>query len=148
MANLSKHRDNYSTTSENLRNYYRDEVNYDENGNDNANIRIKNNKKITSKSFEYNTKQIGSTPNNNNTFDTEVVAPLKFLSNFWRSLNLPLINCEIELDLSWSSKCVISEILRKFRVVGDPLVQQVATATTEATFQINNLYFSCYFVDK
>ena len=38
-----------------------------------------------------------------NILDTEVVAPLKSLSNFWRSLDLSFINCKIELDLSWST---------------------------------------------
>ena len=38
-------------------------------------------------------------PNNNNILHAEVVVPLKYLSNFWRSLDLPLINCEIKLDL-------------------------------------------------
>ena len=51
-------------TSESLWNYYRYQINDDEN--DNANNRINNNKTITSKSFEYRTKLIGSTPNNNN----------------------------------------------------------------------------------
>ena len=37
--------------------------------------------------------------NNNNTWDTAVVLPVKYLSYFWRSLNLTLTNCEIELDL-------------------------------------------------
>ena len=50
-----------------------------ENNADNHRI---NNKTITSKSFEYNTKLIGSTPNGNNTSTTEVVVPLKYLSNF------------------------------------------------------------------
>ena len=36
----------------------------------------------------------------------------KYLSNFWRSLDLPLSNCEIELDLSWSRNCILSEISR------------------------------------
>ena len=66
----------------------------------NAN-RINNNKKMTSKSFKYKTKIIESTPNNNNTLDAEVIAPLRCLSNFWRFLNFPLINCKIELDLTW-----------------------------------------------
>ena len=43
---------------------------------------------------------IGSTPNNNSRLDTQVVALLKYLSNFWRSLNFPLINCKIKVDLS------------------------------------------------
>ena len=33
---------------------------------------------------------------------TKIVVPLKHLSNFWRTLNIPLINCEIELVLAWS----------------------------------------------
>ena len=41
--------------------------------------------------------------------DMEVFVPLKYLSNFWRCLDLLLINCEIELDLSWSRNCIISE---------------------------------------
>ena len=73
--------------------------------NDNAiennadNYRINKNKTIASKSFKYKTKIIGSTPNDNNTLDAEVIDPLKYFSNFWRSLDLPLINSEVELDL-------------------------------------------------
>ena len=59
--------------------------------------RINNNKTTTSKSFEYKTKIIGSTPDNNSRLDAEVVSPLKYLSNFWRSLNLLLTNCEVDL---------------------------------------------------
>ena len=62
-------------------NYCRDEVNDNANENNADNHRI-NNKTITSKYFEYNTKLIGSTPNGNNTSTTEVVVPLKYLSNF------------------------------------------------------------------
>ena len=47
----------------------------------------------------------------------EVVVPLKYLSNFWKSLDLPLINCEIELDFSWSRYCVIIEISRTYGAV-------------------------------
>ena len=41
--------------------------------------------------------------------NVEVTIPIKYLSNFWRFLNLPLIICEIELDLSWTKNCVLSE---------------------------------------
>ena len=77
-------------------------------------------------------------PCNNNILDVEVVIPLKYLGRFWRSLDFPLSNCEIELDLSWSDKCIISEISRTFRAVGNPPVQQGTAATTGPTFQINN----------
>ena len=53
---------------------------------------------------------MGSTAEDNNILDAEVVIPLKYLSNFWRSFDLPLINCEIEFDLLWSKECVVSSI--------------------------------------
>ena len=40
--------------------------------------------------------------------ETKVVIPLKYVSNFWRSSNIPLINCEIELILTWSKNCVLA----------------------------------------
>ena len=40
---------------------------------------------------------------------TEVIVPLKYLSNFWRSFNLTFINCEIELDLRWSALFILLE---------------------------------------
>ena len=41
--------------------------------------------------------------------ETEVVVPLKHLSNFWRSLNTPLTNSEVELILIWSKNCVLDD---------------------------------------
>ena len=76
MHNLLEYSYNYSVTSGSLWNYYRDEINGDANENNGANNRINNNKTITSKSFEYKTKLIGSTPNDNNILDAEVVVPL------------------------------------------------------------------------
>ena len=71
--------------------------------------------------------------------DIEVAVPLKCLSKFWRFLDLPLINCEIELDLS--RYCVIYVISRTSRAVPNtnPVRYEVATTTNSATFQINNL---------
>ena len=102
MYNLLEHSDNYSMTSGILWNYYKDEISCDENENDADNNRINNNKIITSKPFKYKTKLIESTPDDNNILDANVIGLLKYLSNFWRSLYLPLLNCEIELDLPWS----------------------------------------------
>ena len=72
--------------------------------------RINNNKTITGISFEFKTKLIVSTPNDNDTLNAEVVVPLKYLRHFWILFDLPFINCEIELDLSSSKECMISEI--------------------------------------
>ena len=40
--------------------------------------------------------------------NVEIMVPLKYLSNFWRTLQMPLINCEVNLILTWSSNCVIT----------------------------------------
>ena len=42
--------------------------------------------------------------------ETEIVVPLKNLSNFWRILNIPLINCKIELILTWSKNCALADM--------------------------------------
>ena len=52
----------------------------------------------------------GVTQNNLIKNDVKVVVPLKQLSNFWRSLNIPLINCEVELILTWSKNCVLADM--------------------------------------
>ena len=90
MYNLLEYSDNYSMTSGSLCNYYRDEVNDDANeDNDGGNYRKNNKKKRTNKSIEYKTKtKTGSTPADNSRLDTRFVVPLKYLSNFWRFLDL------------------------------------------------------------
>ena len=62
------------------------------------------------------------------------------MSNFWKSLNLTSVNWEIELDLSWSRYCVITEISRTDGAVPNTnrVRYQVTSQTTGATFQINN----------
>ena len=134
MYNLLEYSGDYSMTWGRLWNYFRDEINDSVNENNDAGNYRMNNKTMTSKSFAYRTKIIGRTPNDNYILNTEVVVPLKYLSNFWKSFNLPLINCEIELDLSWSRYCVVSEISRTAVVAGNLPV--AATATTR--FRINN----------
>ena len=110
--------------------------------NDAANIddavknKINKNKATTSRSFEYKTKLIGSTSADNNKLDAEVVALLRYLSNFWRFLDLPLIQCEIEVDLKWSNNWVIFEISRTLEVGRDNSVD--VTLTIGATLKINN----------
>ena len=44
---------------------------------------------------------------NDGTKNVEIRVPLKYLSNFWRTLEIPLINCEINLILTWSNRYVI-----------------------------------------
>ena len=98
MYNLLEYSNNYSFTSGNLWNYYRDEVN-DTAIETVANYKL-NNKTTTCKSYEYKTQIIGATPININRLYIEVAVPLKLLSNFWKSFDLHLFNCKTEFDLS------------------------------------------------
>ena len=65
--------------------------------------------------FKYKTKLLGNTvansaPNQSNGIlkNATILVPLKYLSNFWRSLEMPLINCKIDLKLKWMKYCVLS----------------------------------------
>ena len=83
MYNFLEYSHNYSITTGGLLNFFRDDVNDSANeNNDVNNFRIKNNKTTTSKSFEYKTKLIGSTPNNDYRFDAEVVGSIKVFKQF------------------------------------------------------------------
>ena len=57
-------------------------------------------------SFNFKAKMTGQTGNNGRK-NVEIMVPPKYLSNFWRTLEMPLINCEINLILTWSTNCVI-----------------------------------------
>ena len=64
-----------------------------------------------SESFKYKTSILGKTLQNNDSLtNAEVVIPLKHLSNFWKNRNIPLINCEVELILTWFKNCVLADM--------------------------------------
>ena len=93
MYNLLEYNKNYRKTIGSLYNYYRDKLS-DDNDNDNfGNIKV-----VNSNTFKYKNKIINNT-NNAGTKDIELAIPLKYLGNFWRSLNIPLISCEVSLEL-------------------------------------------------
>ena len=85
--------DNYAKTSGSLWQYFRDEP--DDNLAD-------------SESFKSKIEITGEAPKNDNEKDVEIMVPLKYVSNFWKTLQTSLINCEIDLILTWSSTCIIT----------------------------------------
>ena len=105
MYNLIEYSDNYWDTSGNLWQFKRDEQNMN-NGNP-ANVTTDD-----SSSFKYKSSFFKPlTAADNGVFkDVKIAVPLKYLSNFWRSLEMPLINCKIHLELNWSKDCVMSTI--------------------------------------
>ena len=118
LYNLLEYSDNYAKTSGSLWQYYRDEPN------DNP---------ADSESFKSKIKITGKTPNNDNEKYVEIMVPLNYLSNFWRTLEMPLINCEVSLILTWSSKCVITNSTGAgtFKVSDTKLYVQVVTLSTQ-----------------
>ena len=95
MYNLIEYSDNYSDTSGSLWQFKRDEV-------------LAGNVELTvdnSQSFKYKAILSGKTANavnntNSSVKDAKIVLPLKYLSNFWRSLEMPLINCKVYLEIN------------------------------------------------
>ena len=118
MYNLIEYSDNYLKTSGSLWQYYKDDHN------DNI---------TQSESFKSKTKITGKTPAADNTKDVEIIVPLKYLSNFWRTLEMPLINCEVNLILTWSKDCVITNSTGagKFKITETKLYVPVVTLSTQ-----------------
>ena len=122
MYNLLEYSKNYRKTTGSLWNYYRDEPSSTIGAN-NITHSI-----LNSESFDYkaNFMENGVTHNNLTKNDVKIVVPLKYLSNFWKSLNIPLINCEVELILTWFKNCVlISKATREANYGANPVVYEI-----------------------
>ena len=128
MYNLIEYSDNYAKTTGSLWQYCQD-------------IPARNGEIIvfdannTTDSFKFKAKITGQT-GNNGAKDVEIIAPLKYLSNFWRTLEMPLINCEVNLILTWSSSCVLIATCTQnqnatFEITDTKLYVPVVTLSTQ-----------------
>ena len=142
MYNLLEYIKNYRKTIGSLHNYYRDELSDDADDNNFDNIKV-----VNSNTFKYKNKIAGNTSNvnagaqgydvnKNGTQEVELAIPLKYLGNFWRALNIPLISCEVSLELKWDKNCVITSLEQRQVDAGTPVVRD--NAPTGATFAIND----------
>ena len=104
MYNLLQYSKNYRKTIGSLYNYYRDKLSDNANNNNNTvnldTFRYKN--KITGNTYNVAAGAAGYNGNKNGTQNIELAIPLKYLGNFWRALNMPLISCEVSLELKWT----------------------------------------------
>ena len=111
MYNLLEYSKNYRKTIGSLYNYYRDELSDDADDNNFDNVKV-----VNSNTFKYKNKITGNTynvdagaqdydVNKNGTQEVELAIPLKYLGNFWRALNIPLISREVFLELKWDKNC-------------------------------------------
>ena len=139
LYNLLEYSKNYRKTIGSLYNYYRDELSGDADDNNFDNIKV-----INSNTFQYKNKITGNTynvnagaqvydVNKNGTQEVELAIPLKYLGNFWRALNIPLISCEVPSGLKWDKNCVITSLEQ--RDIGG---SNRDNAPTGATLAIND----------
>ena len=155
MYNLLEYSKSYSKTSASLWNYYRDGLTDKINDNNAPNKNV-----INSKSFQCKTSITGSTynvprritnddgnpannpnydQNNRGTKEVDIAVPLKHLGNFWNSLNILLVNCEVSLTLSWSETCVITSMEKRLvRAAQGGNTPVYSDSPESATFKIKD----------
>ena len=121
MYNLIEYSNNYSKTKGSLRQYYRDESALTDAGS-------LDDFPGNTASFKLKQKITGSTENGG-TKAVQIVIPLKHLNNFLKTLEIPLINCKINLILTWSTNCVISNAAANQDTI-------FATTDTKKLFQL------------
>ena len=131
MYNLIEYSDNYSDTSGSLWQFKRDEIinNADVTNDDNA------------PSFKHKASLIGNTEANGTKNGVKIVVPLKYLSNFWRSLEIPLINCKVELSLRWYENYILSNVAGNstFTITDAKLYVPVVTLKSEDNTKLSKL---------
>ena len=130
MYNLIEYSDNYTKTTGSLWQYCKDIPAL--NANDEIIAFDANN---LTDSFDFKLKITGQTEDDG-TKDVGIMVPLKYLSNFWRTLEMPLINCEVNLILTWSSTCVIASAINAnqaatFAITDTKIYIPVVTLSTQ-----------------
>ena len=125
MYNLLKYSDNYRSSTGSLYQFKRDEP-----PDDNADVANDTTRLV------YKSKLIKGT-DNNNVNNVKLVVPLKYVSNFFRSLEMPLVNCKIDLELIWHKDCMISNAIAaanhvvSFMITDTKLYVRVVTLSTK-----------------
>ena len=132
MYNLIECSDNYSYSSGSLSGFKKDDVV------NNTNVANDDN----APSFKYKASAIGDTQNNRTKTGVKIAVPLKYLNNFWRSLEMPLINCKVELSLKRIENCVLTTAANAnnvtFQITDTKLYVPVITLSAEDNAKLVN----------
>ena len=150
MYNLLEYSKNYRKSIGSLYNYCRDELSDNTDDDNFGNIKV-----VNSNTFKYKNKIIGYTydvdaripnpggagqidnpiyiVNKNGMQEVELAIPLKYLGKFWRALNIPLISCEVYLELKWGKNCIITSLEQRDIIGGNR-----DNSPTGATFSITD----------
>ena len=133
MYNLLEYSKNYRKTTGSLWNYYRDEPSDPLSSNSES---FKYKTSITGNTYNIGAGEAGYDADKVGKNETEITVPLKHLINFCRTLNIPLINCEIELVLTWSQNCALADMTA--RAAGNNNDPPAIGAPTGLEFQITD----------
>ena len=133
MYNLTEYSDSFSDTIGSLWQFRRDEIEED------ANLTINN-----TSSFKFKANLIGDTVAdgaNTKKEKVKIAVPWKYLSNFWRSLEMPLINWKIEFSLGWYEECILSNsgTAATFKITDAKLYVPIVTLRTEHNTKLSKL---------
>ena len=141
---LIEYSDDYSKISGSLWQYYRDEQALDANE-DIIDFPANNN---NSASFKFK-QQITEQTRNGGIKDVEIMVPLKYLNNFWKTFEMPLINYEISLQLIWSKTCILlagtaANQNPYFEIADTKLYVPVVTLSTQDNKKLLKQLESCF----
>ena len=99
-----------------------------------------------SQSFIYKLVLVGEAANavnntNSSVKSSKIVLPLKYLRDFWRSLEMPLINCKIHLELNWIEDCILSSAgdSAKLKITDAKLHVPIVTLSTKDYVNLTNV---------
>ena len=137
MYNLTECSDNYSDTLRSLWQFKRDEMA------ENLNLTVDNNHiPDNSLSFKYRVSLI------TNRNDVKIAVPLKYLSNVWRSLEMPLINCKVELSFIWDPNCVLYSLAEAstFTITDEKLYVPIITLPTENNAKLSKILSEIFII--
>ena len=143
--NLLEYSKSYRKRTGSLWNYYRNESSDPLSSNSES---FKYKTSITGNTYNVGAGEAGYDANKVGKNETEVVIPLKYLSNFCRSLNIPLINCEVELILTCSKNCVLVDMTERDTGNNNDPAAIVALTGLEYKIADTKLYVSVVTLSK
>ena len=127
MHNLIEYSDNYSDTSRSLWQFKRYEV-----PDNDTDLTVDNSQSFKHKAALSEKRADAANNTNSSVKDAKIIVPLKYLSNFWRSLEMPLINCKVYLELNWIEDCILSSAgnTAKFAITDAKLYVPIVNLST------------------
>ena len=131
MYNLIEYSKNYCDTSGSLWQFKRDEIE------GNADITAIDGNHIPNNCLSFKYKFCLVTNRNG----VKIVVPLKYLNHFWTSLEMPLINCKVELSLKWNPNCVLCTLAgaSTFAITDATLYAPIVTSSAEGSEQLSKV---------